>query len=420
MVHAIAPSLGSALFDKLSQPMYDSENCIQYTISNFPTMAGRERMTVHPFQYLSHAQEIIFGAGGLAQLPLALEKYPWRRFLLCTSPHLVKSGRVAQLHAILGEALVAVYADVQAHVPETQVEDALALAEKHHVDAVIGLGGGSPIGMAKAVAHGLQRRAANAAPIPTIAIPTTYAGSEMTPVYGVTRLQPDGSTRKVTVNDPRITPRVVLYDPTLTLDLPADLTAATGVNALAHCIEAIYSITRNPLSTASALLGIRYLRDFLLRCTQAPEEIEARGGMLIGAHMAGKALASVEMGIHHGICHVLGGTAGVPHGIANAIILPHAIRFNSDAVGELIALAGEAFGVERGGRSDREVAHCTAQAVHELIHALGLPQRLRDSGVTEQQLPLLAETMLHSKAVQNNPKPVSSVEEALSILQAAW
>jgi maleylacetate reductase len=404
-----------------------------YTIYNiqFGSKDRRERMITQPFQYVSHAQEVMFGAGVIEQLGIVLRNYPWHRFLLCTSPHLAKSGRVAQLQAILGDALVAVYSEVQSHVPDHQVEECLAIAEAHTVDAVIGMGGGSPIGMAKAVAHALEVHRSGTESsdakfpteqprIPTIAIPTTYAGSEMTPIYGVTRHEPDGSTRKVTVSNSKITPKVVVYDPELTLDLPPDLTASTGINALAHCIEAIYSITRNPLSTASALLGIRYLRDFLLRCTTTPTDIEARSGVLIGAHMAGKALASVEIGVHHGTCHVLGGTAGVPHGIANTIILPHAIRYNSDYVGALIALAGESLGVERGQHSDTEVAYCTAQAVHDFILTLGLPQRLRDVGVAESLLPTLAETMLKSKAVQNNPKPVLTVEDAMSILQAAW
>lgn len=384
-------------------------------------------MTIQPFQYSSHAQEVIFGAGVIQQLGTALRPYPWQRLLLCTSPHLVKSGQVDHLQLLLGKQLVAVYAGVSAHVPENELEECLILAKTHNIDAVIGLGGGSVIGMAKAVAYEWEARQNDANStlsgfsaiqplIPTIAIPTTYAGSEMTPVFGVTRLQSDGTTRKITITGPKITPKLVLYDPELTLDLPANLTISTGINALAHCIEAIYSITRNPLSTASALLAIRYLKDFLLCCYKEPRNLEARSGVLIGAHLAGKALASVEMGIHHGTCHVLGGTAGIPHGVANCIVLPHAIRFNSDTVGALIALSGEALGIER---NDCDMAEATAQTVHNLIAQFGVPQRLRDVGVPESLLPTLAKTMLKSKAVQNNPKPVT-VTAAMALLQAAW
>jgi alcohol dehydrogenase class IV len=383
------------------------------------------------FQYGSQAQAVQFGAGIIEQLPSIFAPFGWQRLLLCTTPHLTQSGHTRRIGAILGDSLVAVYDQVEPHVPDYQVAACLQIAAEHNIDAVIGLGGGSPIGMAKAVALELEaqrtgvevatsRNVTEQPLVPSIAIPTTYAGSEMTPVYGVTRVQPDGSTRKITVRDDKITPKLTIYDPALTLDLPPALTASTGVNALAHCIESVYSKTRNPLSTATALLGIRYINGALVRCFEQPTDLDARTEMLIGSHMGGKCLASVVMGLHHGICHVLGGTAGVPHGVANCIVLPHAIRFNSDALADLIAMTGEAMGIERGGRSDLEMAHATADAVYALISRLNVPQRLRDADVPESLLPKLAENMLLSKAVQDNPKPLRSHEEAMQILQAAW
>jgi alcohol dehydrogenase class IV len=142
--------------------------------------------------------------------------------------------------------------------------------------------------------------------------------------------------------------------------------------------------------------------------------------MLLGSHMGGKALSTVVMGLHHGTCHVLGGTAGVPHGVANCIVLPHAIRFNADELGEYIAMAGEAMGIPRDGRTDQQVAEATADAVYDLISRLGVPQRLRDVNVPESLLPRLAQNMLISRAVQDNPKPLRTIEEAMRILQAAW
>lgn len=383
------------------------------------------------FKYVTHAQQVIFGVGALRQLPTALDDFGLRRALLCTTPHLTESGHVARLQALLGDRLAVVYDSVEPHVPDTQLDECLALAESHKVDVVIGLGGGSPIGMAKATALGLEARRrgieqAQAAHsydqplVPNIAIPTTYAGSEMTPVYGVTRTQEDGSTRKVTVRDHKVTPKLTLYDPALTLDLPPVMTASTGINALAHCIESVYSATRNPLSTATALLGIRYITGSLVTCFNQPTDMAARTQMLIGAHMGGTCLSTVLMGVHHGTCHVLGGTAGVPHGVANSIILPHAIRYNSDQLGSLIAQAGEAMGITRNGRSDQQMAEATADAVHELVAQLGLPQRLRDASVPESLLPKLAENMLKSGSVRDNPKPVATLDDAMGILQAAW
>jgi alcohol dehydrogenase class IV len=332
---------------------------------------------------------------------------------------------------MLGATLPVVYDQVEPHVPDYQLDVCVALAEQHGIDAVIGLGGGSPIGMAKAVALEVEAqrtgvsRAVSKHPydqplVPNIAIPTTYAGSEMTPVYGVTRVQDDGSTRKITVRDFKITPKLTLYDPELTLNLPPGLTASTGINALAHCIESVYSATRNPLSTATALLGIRYITGALVQCFNEPENMAARTEMLIGSHMGGTCLSTVLMGVHHGTCHVLGGTAGVPHGIANSIVLPHAIRYNSDQLADLIAMAGEAMGIVRDGRSDYEMAQATADAVYALVSQLNVPQHLKDVGVDEALLPKLAENMLKSSAVQDNPKPVATIEDAMSILRAAW
>lgn len=386
---------------------------------------------MNAFQYATYAQRVIFGAGTLKLLPDAAREFGVRRLMLCTTPHLTANGHIARLQHMLGDSLVVVYDQVEPHVPDYQLEECLALAEQHQVDAVIGLGGGSPIGMAKATSLGLEARrrgvdqvrsahAYDQPMIPIIAIPTTYAGSEMTPVYGVTRTQADGSTRKVTVRDHKITPKLTLYDPELTLNLPPTLTASTGINALAHCIESVYSATRNPLSTATALLGIRCITGSLVTCFNEPENLEARIQMFIGAHMGGTCLSTVLMGVHHGTCHVLGGTAGVPHGIANSIVLPHAIRYNSDQLADLIAMAGEAMGIARAGRSDQAVAEETADRVYELVSQLNVPQRLRDADVPESLLPKLAENMLLSGSVRDNPKPVATIDDAMSILRAAW
>jgi alcohol dehydrogenase class IV len=384
---------------------------------------------VNEFRYTSYAQEIIFGADALAKLGNAVAVSGWKQLMLCTSASLRKNGVVAQIEQALQDRLVATYEGINPHVQASQVDEVLEIAAVHEVDAVIGLGGGSPIGMAKAISMKLEalRTGVETAQthypteqplVPSIAIPTTYAGSEMTPTYGVTQEMEDGSARKITIRDDKVTPKLVIYDPVLTLDLPPNVTASTGINALAHCVEAIYSIKRNPLSTATALFGIKKIAQSLLRCYQQGDDLDARTRMMVGAHMGGQCLATVTMGIHHGTCHVLGGTAGVPHGIANAIVLPHAIRFNLDTVAPLIALAGEAMGIHGG--TDQQIGEQVARSIYDLVGQMGLPQRLRDVGVPEEALPKLAENMLKSKAVQENPKPVTSVEQAMTLLRAAW
>src|SRR5207245_10129834 len=171
-------------------------------------------------------------------------------------------GSCAIVEVVIGKRLVVTYDHVQPHVPDFQVVEATALAHENEVDAVIGLGGGSAIGMAKAVSLSLEERrkgrpARAAFPtdqplVPVVAIPTTYAGSEMTPTYGVTHLE-NGLARKVTVTDAKVTPKLTIYDPVLTLKLSPVMTASTGINALAHCIEALYSLTRNPLDRKSVV-----------------------------------------------------------------------------------------------------------------------------------------------------------------------
>jgi maleylacetate reductase len=363
------------------------------------------------FRYVSYAQEVIFCPGSLAQAGEAVERFGWRKLMVCSNRSMQSNGYLDSIKSILGECLVAVFDRVQPHVQDVQVHKALELSKEKNVDAVIGMGGGSPIGMAKAV--GFQSH------LPIIAIPTTYAGSEMTPVYGITHTDED-PPRKVTVNDPKVAPKLVIYDPELTLDLPPALTASTGINALAHCIEALYSKTRNPLSTAAAVTGARHINNALFNCYQDGKNLEARTEMFLGSHLAGLSLASVSMGLHHGLCHVLGGTANVPHGIANSIILPHAIRFNADATATQLIPAAEAMGVPVKRINPTVVIEAMVQKIFHLISQMNLLQRLRDVDVKESDLPRLAQIAFQNRTVQNNPKPIMEPAQIETLLRDSW
>jgi alcohol dehydrogenase class IV len=383
------------------------------------------------FRYLSYAQEVIFAPGSLNLLGDAVGRFQWQRLMLFASHSVKSKGTVALLEQMLGGRLVSVYDRVEPHVPDVQVDEALELAVEHQVEAVIGIGGGSPIGMAKAISFALEEERKghperSAFPteqplVPIIAIPTTYAGSEMTAVYGVTHTK-QTPRRKVTVSDPRIAPKLVVYDPELTLDLPPELTASTGINALAHCIEALYSITRHPLSTAAATSGIRHISSSLVNCYQDGSNLEARTEMLLGSHLAGLSLASVSMGLHHGLCHVLGGTVNIPHGIANSIILPHAIRFNADATAPQLLPAAEAMGISTSETSPDMMAEALAQKLGALVGQMNLPWRLRDAGVDlkESDLPFLAQLAFQNHTVQKNPKPITEPAQIETLLRNAW
>jgi maleylacetate reductase len=383
----------------------------------------------HAFHYSTPAQRILFGAGTLEMLPAVLDDYGWRRVLLCTSPSQVRNKTFDKAREQLGTRLAAVFPSVMPHVQAAQVDEAALLARQYAVDAVIGLGGGSAVGMAKAVAIALARGLdgtlppplpGQQAPVPAVAIPTTYAGSEMTSVVGVTAATPGRAPRKVTLDDPRVAPRLVVYDPQLTLDLPPDMTAATGVNALAHAIEALYSITRNPLSSAAAEAAIRAIATVLPACRARGNDLAARTTLLAGAHLAGAALATVKMGVHHGACHALGGALGVPHAVAHSIMLPHAMRFNLATVAAELRPAAAALGVNDSRLDDPGAGAAAAEAVAALTRQLQLPQQLRHAGVAAGDLPLVAEQMLKSAAVRDNPRPVPDLATALELLEAAW
>lgn len=383
------------------------------------------------FRYTSYPQEIIFGAGALEILGDIVAQRNGSRAMLVTTGSQRRNGTIARIETLLGENLVAVLDTIQQHVPQSNVDQALQLALEKNIDFLIALGGGSAIGVAKATSHTLLSQVAQSqaqiarqqseiknqkSVLPILAIPTTYAGSEMTAIFGVTR-ERDGVAKKETTNDPRVVPGIVLYDPQLTLDVPSELTASTGINAFAHCVEAVYSITRNPLATAAALEGARLIFHALPRCFENGTDIDARSEMLQGSYLAGVSLANVAMGLHHGVCHVLGGTANVPHGIANAIILPHAMRFNADVCATELSYIARVVGITTG--SDQERALKAAEAVQALVAQLNLPTRLRDAGVRQEDLPKLAELAFQNKTVQNNPKKILDLETMLEFLRRA-
>jgi len=249
-------------------------------------------------------------------------------------------------------------------------------------------------------------------------VPTTAGtGAEVTRNAVLTSKERQG---KVSLRSPWMTARLADVDPELTLDLPPEMTASTGINALAHCTEALYSFTRHPLSTAAALSGIQHITHALLRCYNDGKDLEARSEMLIGAHLAGQSLSSVSMGLHHGICHVLGGSANVPHGFANSIMLPHVIRFNAEAVAQQLLPAASAMSLHTDGLRPVAIAEKTAQRVHKIVHDMKLPQRLREVDVKEEDLPHLAQLGFQNHTVQNNPRPIVNAKQIEDLLREAW
>lgn len=290
--------------------------------------------------------------------------------------------------------VVATIPEVRAHVPREDVDRARGEARAADVDLVLTLGGGSATGIGKAVV--LEHA------VPLVAIPTTYAGSEVTPIYGITE-----SGRKRTGRDDRVLPRTVLYDPQLTTSLPARATAATGMNAIAHCVEALYAKNVSPVTSTLAEEAIRVLHAALPLCVEQPEDKAARTGALYGAYLAGTVLATTGTALHHRICHVLGGTfGGLSHGEVNAVVLPHAVAFNEPTAQEAIARVASALGVD-----------VAPPALFDLSRLLGVPTSLRELGMKESDLEEAASLVVDGEFY--NPRPVD-FDQVLQLLEAAF
>jgi maleylacetate reductase len=340
------------------------------------------------------------------------------RILYICTPSLKHSAAAGQVRASLGPRLVAEFTGVAPHVPSDAVEAARALAERHGVDAVVAMGGGSAIGVGKGVVAPSPK-----SPSPAsgegrgegrllIAIPTTYAGSEMTPVYGSRDAAKGVKTVRRT---PAALPRVAIYDPEITLDLPPPITASTAMNALAHCVEACYDREVNPVVPPVALEGIRHIVRALPLCVASGQDVDAREDLLRGAYLAAFSIANASMALHHGLCHALGGRTGVAHGVLNAIVLPHVMRFNAEVVPDAMAQIAQA--MDAGARTrDLDAA---ARATAALLASLPVPTRLGEAGVPSEVLPVVAADAAASPTVRANPRPAREAD-ILELLRAAW
>jgi len=226
-----------------------------------------------------------------------------------------------------------------------------------------------------------------------VSVPTTYSGAELTPFFGMTDL---GTGQKQGAGGPTSAPLVAIYDPALTLSMPARVSAETGMNALAHCVEAAWSPRRTPEAEAIALAGATAIARWLPLVVERPDDRQARAGMFEGACLAGRSLHNAGMGVHHGLAQLLGGRTRVAHGLLNAVLLAHAVRFNEPAVPDAVARLGTAIGVP----SDAAGTGATAEAIDRLRGSLGLPAGLHEVGVGEEDLAAVARLSQSSASVQ--------------------
>jgi alcohol dehydrogenase class IV len=345
---------------------------------------------VKPFLYNGLPSRVIFGAGSIAQLPAELDRLGAKRALLLSTPE--QKDSASEVAKSLGSRCAGTYDKAAMHVPVEVAEDARRVARELGADCCVTVGGGSTTGLGKAIALTSM--------LPILAVPTTYAGSEMTPIYGLT----EGGLKK-TGRDARVLPKTVIYDPQLTLSLPAALSAASGMNAIAHCVEALYAHDGNPIISLMAEEGIRALASALPRVISDGKDLEARSDALYGAWLAGVALGAAGMALHHKLCHVLGGF-GLPHAETHSIVLPHAMRYNRDAAAEAMR------------RIEKSLEKKDAPgAVWDLEKRLSLPMKLADVGMKEADLERAAR--IATEAPYPNPRKVE-YGPVLDLLRGAY
>ena len=386
------------------------------------------------FHYLSSRCKVVSRPGALDSLAAEVDAIGARRLMLVSGTRSAEGAAARAVRATLGQLLVCEVGSVPQHSGVATVEAIAARALEYRVDGFVAVGGGSASDSAKAAAillaeggqladhanvfyppaHYVQKILSRPK-LPIIAVPTTLSAAEVTPGLGIR----DADGHKLVFWDLNVVPRLIVLDGRAVLDVPASLFASTGMNALAHCIEGIYSRVRNPISEGLALQGIRLLHTALVQVVDRPGDESVRADALVGACLSGMVISNARVGIHHGLCHGLGSLGGLPHGVANAILLPHAMRFNREVAAGQLALAAQALGADTRGMAPLAAADAAIEAVEALQQRIGVPRRLRETGLDRSLLARLAKSAMSDRGLYFNPR-LATEAEALALLEAAW
>lgn len=330
------------------------------------------------FVYNGQPGRVVFGAGSLARLGAEIEALGAQRALVLSTPEQREAAE--RIAGMLGARAAGIFARAVMHVPIETAREAREVARQLGADCAVAVGGGSTTGLGKAIALDSG--------LPILAIPTTYAGSEMTPIYGITE-----AGLKKTGRDAKVLPRTVIYDPELTLTLPVGLSVTSGLNAIAHAAEGLYSVEANPVMDLMAEEGIRALGRALPGIRANAQDREARSDALYGAWLCGIVLGNVGMALHHKLCHTLGGSFDLPHAETHTVVLPHALAYNAQAAPEAMRRIARAL-----------EARSAPQAVYDLAKNNGAPVALRDIGLQAQDLDRACDLALQNQ--YPNPRPL--------------
>lgn len=343
------------------------------------------------FVYNANPSRVIFGAGSRARIGAELERLGIERAIVLSTPD--QSALAAQIARAIGGRAGIMYPGAVQHTPVEVTESALMAVSSVRADGCLAIGGGSTTGLAKAIAYRTD--------LPQLVVPTTFAGSEMTPILGQTE-----AGRKTTLSSPSVLPETVIYDPELTVTMPSFISGPSGMNAIAHSVEALYAKDRNPIISMMAEASIKAMGQALPVLMNEPGNVDAHSQALYGAWLAGVCLGAVGMAIHHKICHTLGGTFNLNHADIHALMIPYTSAYNREAAPEAMAAIARALATEDG-----------PTGIYRLTQRAATKRSLAEMGLSEADLDLAADIALQNPYY--NPRPVTR-DGVRDMLQAAF
>ena len=386
------------------------------------------------FNFNSVAQEVVCAPDSISGLTGVLERMGVRRAMVTCGPSILeKSDVINRVQDALRDQLVGLFSSVEPHSPVDTLDEAMLLASDVKPDVLVSVGGGSTHDTTKGIAtllgeggrihdHQVIFEPPNkvtypklsAERVPIVTVPTTMGGAELSRGAG---FADKNLGRKVLVADPATIPRSIIIDGMGLATTPINILLSTAMGQLRIAVETVYSTRHNPISDSMALHSIAMLMEFLPKCPDL--DMDCLLNTKTAAAMA--SLAGVGgLGLNTAIAHHVGGLFDVPHGDANAIMLPHTMRFNAEASSDRQVLIARAMGIKTQGMSDMDAAMAAADAVENLRISLGLPGKLRDVGVPEEGLELIAAATLHDRALATNPTPVADAGPIMTVLRNSW
>ena len=385
--------------------------------------------------YRNSSARVVLRPGAVDELGPEVDALGCRRLMLVCGGNTRRGPLFERVRTALGARVAVVFDRVVEHSGTVLVTEGAEIARRHDVDGLLAVGGGSASDTAKGIAillgegGRIEEHASRFEPPdrffpkdlpapkpPVIAVPTTASAAEVTPGLGLK----DPQGRKLLFWDATLASRLIVLDPQAVVDVPAAVMASTAMNGFAHCAEGLYSRLRNPISEALALHGIELFSRWLPAMVEAPGDVDARAGVLTAAHLSGMVISNARVGIHHAVCHCLGARGGLSHGVANSVMLPHALAYNLTVAAGPLARMARAMGVDVHGMDEAAAARAGIDAVRALQRAAKVPTRLRDTGLDRSLLPAIAADTLGDRGLYFNPRRTDSVDPIVRLLEEAW